>query len=241
MFTLEKVESKEFNKTDMLKGAFGNLVTRSMEAGNLDAFIFNTDLARLCDEDVPFTVNIFELYNKEKDNMREFGGKEFPISYDAKSTIQGDDIREYIDQEEITEVSIENIANIDETYFNINYSYIDELDISARITVEDYMIDEAYHSVMFYLNNVIEIDNTHRIGNRKNIIHSVTNLIGKVDFNIDIMDTDIVDMQAIVIIPRLANMSPLLYGYLDIDGELYRITSGEYCIDTSVIFDEDID
>ena len=44
MFTLEKVESKEFNKTDMLKGAFGNLVTRSMEAGNLDAFIFNTDL-----------------------------------------------------------------------------------------------------------------------------------------------------------------------------------------------------
>ena len=238
MFTIERVESREFNKTDMLKGAFGDLITRSMEAGNLDAFILNTDLTKLCDKMYPFTVNIFELYNKEKDNMREFGGKGFPISYDAKSTIQGDDIREYIDQEEITEVSIENIADIDETYFNINYSYIDELDISARITVEDCMIDETYHSVMFYLNNVIEIDNTHRIGNRKNVVHSVTDLIGKVDFNIDIMDTDMVDIQAIVIIPRLANMSPLLYGYLDIDGELYRITSGEYCIDTSVIIGE---
>ena len=241
MFTLERVESKEFNKTDMLKGAFGNLVTRSMEAGNIDAFIFNTDLARLCDEEVPFTVNIFELYNKEKDNMREFGGKEFPISYNAKTTIQGDDIREYIDQEETTEISIESIANIDEQYLNIIYSYIDELDLYTRITIEDTIIDNTYHSVMFYLNNIIEIDNTHKIGTRNNCIRSITDLTGKVDFTIDIMDMEKVDMEAIVIIPRLANMSPLLYGYLDIDGELYRITSGEYCIDTSVIFDEDID
>lgn len=230
MIEIKKVDSIDFGKVDMLSGEVGKLINFAATGGSMYAIKFNTQLNNYYkDEDYIEKISVFKLstYKPEGSEFREFKGKDFPIEFD------------------IMEYQIDYDLTIDED------GNIDLKESNREEFVEDNLINHIYtayigeHHVENFIGRYLNVEDIFRFNlenyfNIEDIISFKEDLIdfkseeiksGSLDFQFNINKDKVCNFEYLIILPKKTNVSPILYGYLTVDEDVYRVAAGNYSTD----------
>lgn len=230
MLDIKKVDNIDFGKIDMLSGEVGKLINFAATGGSMYAIKFNTQFNNYYkDEDYIEKISVFKLsdYKPEGSEFREFKGKDFPIQFDI-SEYQVDydliiDENGSIDLKE----SEKELLSEDDVINHIYTTYIGEHQVENFIG--RYL--DINNFFRFNLENYFNIDDTIALNGYSIVFKSMDLKSGALDFKFNIDKDKICNFEYLIILPKKTNVSPIIYGYLSIGEDIYRVATGNYSTD----------
>lgn len=233
MLEIKKVDNIDFGKVDMLSGEVGKLINFAATGGSMYAIKFNTEFNNYYkDEDYIEKISVFKLsdYKPEGSKFREFKGKDFPIEFDIKEYQTDYDL--FIDEDgniNLKESDKEKFVEND-LINHIFTAYTGEHQVENFIG--RYLdINDIFR---FNLENYFDINDTIAFNQDSIIFKSMDLKSGALDFKFNIDKDKICNFEYLIILPKKTNVSPIIYGYLTICEDIYRVAAGNYSTDIPI-------
>ena len=223
MIYLEKVEKKNFSTVDLLDSKIADLVALARDAGDVYALKMETDIKDFTEnENYVQEVSPFKL-NRKDGTLVEVEGRQFPFGYQVATNSDFTPAIMVDYESEDIDYLVDHEKNKVETKLSFYYNINGELNVENLVVIET----NRKREFTMYLDSRISVNG--KVKEEDVAAYSNIDLEGSQYLKIATGHLDNAKFEYMIIISRCANLTPLLYGYLETDCSIYKVVAGEFC------------